>query len=105
MDSRASSAAQRGWPLGWECACPPPPPPPPKFMETAAQSSMQYCSLRFLFLFHEASLCPSDQDKHVCDVLKTATMAKHLTVGRAVLPNSQIRKLRPREAKGLAEPM
>lgn len=67
--------------------------------------SIQYCSLRcsqqFLVLFHEASLCPSDQDKNVCNVLKM-TLAQQV---RIILSTSQMRKLRPREAKGLVEPI
>lgn len=35
-----------------------------------------------LVLFAEASLCPSDKDKHMCNVLKTDSMAKHFAVGR-----------------------
>lgn len=45
------------------------------------QSRTQHAVL-FLVLFCEASLCPSDKDKHMCNVLKTDSMAKHFAVGR-----------------------
>lgn len=83
-------------------------PLPPPVHGDSSSNIIQYCSLRcsqqFLVLFHEASLCPSDQDKNVYNVLKTILWLSTSQVG-TILSSSQLRKLRPREAKGLVEPI
>lgn len=85
---------------------PSPPPAPCSWRQQLKQHAILLPEVlpAVLVLFHEASLCPSDQDKKVCNVLKTTLWLSTSQWVGAIHSNSQMRKRRPREAKGLVEP-